>query len=142
MPIERIMVGTIPPKPSTCNKLVRFTIGSTQRLTRSQSVDFGLAQDMGRFRWVAGQRFDASDLTGKFGMVDIRAVKALKRPVTLAAIRANPGLTKMGSIQCRPLGDSERKSFRPRASYDAGGAALAGPLARNFECLMDLLYSS
>ena len=27
---------------------------------------------------VAGQRFDASDLTGKFGMVDIRAVKALK----------------------------------------------------------------
>ncbi|HEX3495367.1 MAG TPA: hypothetical protein VHT48_08360 [Methylocella sp.] len=25
---------------------------------------------------VAGQRFDASDLTGKFGMVDIRAVKA------------------------------------------------------------------
>jgi predicted RNA-binding protein with PUA-like domain len=68
---------------------------------------------MGRFRWVAGQRFDASDLTGKFGMVDIRAVKALKRPVTLAAIRANPG-----------------------------GAALAGPLARNFECLMDLLYSS
>src|ERR1700732_2654836 len=49
----------------------------------------------------AGQRFYASDLTGKFGMVDIRAVKALKRPVTRDAIKANPRLTKMCKLAGR-----------------------------------------
>src|ERR1700736_3094361 len=52
--------------------------------------------------------------------------QGIERPVTLAAIRANPGLIKMDSIQCRPVNDSAL-----RASHDAGGAALAGPLARN-----------
>ncbi|MDR3463628.1 MAG: EVE domain-containing protein [Beijerinckiaceae bacterium] len=38
---------------------------------------------------------DPSDETGKFGMVDFRAVKALKTPVSLAAIKAEPRLKDM-----------------------------------------------
>src|SRR5205807_10326718 len=35
---------------------------------------------------------DPSDLTGKFGMVDVRAVEALKKPVSLDAVKADPRL--------------------------------------------------
>jgi predicted RNA-binding protein with PUA-like domain len=38
---------------------------------------------------------DPSDLTGKFGMVDVRAVEALKKPVSLDAIKADLRLAKM-----------------------------------------------
>ena len=38
---------------------------------------------------------DPSDKTGKFGMVDVAPVKALKNPVTLAAIKAHPLLSQM-----------------------------------------------
>jgi predicted RNA-binding protein with PUA-like domain len=38
---------------------------------------------------------DHTDETGKFGMVDIRAVKPLPRPVTLDAIKAEPKLKDM-----------------------------------------------
>jgi len=38
---------------------------------------------------------DHTDETGKFGMVDVKAVKALKRPVTLEEIKKQPGLEKM-----------------------------------------------
>jgi predicted RNA-binding protein with PUA-like domain len=38
---------------------------------------------------------DHTDLTGKFGMVDIKAVKPFKRPVTLDEIKKQPGLEKM-----------------------------------------------
>jgi predicted RNA-binding protein with PUA-like domain len=38
---------------------------------------------------------DHTDESGRFGMVDIRAVKALKRPVTLDEIKAEPGLKEM-----------------------------------------------
>jgi predicted RNA-binding protein with PUA-like domain len=38
---------------------------------------------------------DPSDETGKFGMVDFRAVKPLKKPVSLAAIKAEPRLKDM-----------------------------------------------
>ena len=37
----------------------------------------------------------AGDETGRFGMVDVRAVKALPRPVTLDAIKADPVLAGM-----------------------------------------------
>ena len=35
---------------------------------------------------------DHTDATGKFGMVDVKAVSALKTPVTLAQIKAEPKL--------------------------------------------------
>jgi predicted RNA-binding protein with PUA-like domain len=41
---------------------------------------------------------DPTDETGKFGMVDVRAVAALPRPVTLAEIKAAPALAKMALV--------------------------------------------
>jgi predicted RNA-binding protein with PUA-like domain len=38
---------------------------------------------------------DHTDESGKFGMVDIKAVKALPKPVTLDAIKGEPGLKDM-----------------------------------------------
>ncbi|WP_114943510.1 EVE domain-containing protein [Microvirga calopogonii] len=38
---------------------------------------------------------DHTDETGKFGMVDIKAVKPFKRPMTLDEIKKEPGLEKM-----------------------------------------------
>ena len=38
---------------------------------------------------------DHTDETGRFGMLDLRAVKALPRPVTLDAIKADPVLAAM-----------------------------------------------
>ena len=38
---------------------------------------------------------DPTDPSGKFGMVDVRAVKPLKRPVTLAQIKVEPRLANM-----------------------------------------------
>jgi len=41
---------------------------------------------------------DHTDETGKFGMVDVRAVNPLKKPVTLAQVKATPALAKMSLI--------------------------------------------
>jgi predicted RNA-binding protein with PUA-like domain len=41
---------------------------------------------------------DPSDPSGKFGMVDVRAVEALKKPVSLDAIKADPRLAKMALV--------------------------------------------
>ena len=38
---------------------------------------------------------DPSDASGKFGMVDVRSVRALPRPVDLVAIKAEPRLKDM-----------------------------------------------
>jgi len=55
---------------------------------------------------------DPSDLTGKFGMVDVRAVEALKKPVSLDAIKADPRLAKMALVtnarlSVQPVSESE-----------------------------------
>jgi predicted RNA-binding protein with PUA-like domain len=55
---------------------------------------------------------DPSDLTGKFGMVDVRAVEALKKQVSLDAIKADPRLAKMALVtnarlSVQPVSDSE-----------------------------------
>jgi len=42
---------------------------------------------------------DPSDKTGKFVMVDLKPVTALKQPVTLAAIKAEPGLKDIALIR-------------------------------------------
>lgn len=38
---------------------------------------------------------DPTDASGRFGMVDVKAVEPVKTPVTLAAIKAHPGLQDM-----------------------------------------------
>lgn len=42
---------------------------------------------------------DPSDKTGRFGMVDLKAVEPLKRPVTLAEIKAEPKLAALGLVR-------------------------------------------
>jgi predicted RNA-binding protein with PUA-like domain len=41
---------------------------------------------------------DHTDASGKFGMVDIKAVRPVKTPVSLAAIKAEPRLAKMSLV--------------------------------------------
>jgi predicted RNA-binding protein with PUA-like domain len=41
---------------------------------------------------------DPTDPSGKFGMVNVRAVGALKKPVPLGAIKADPRLEKMDLV--------------------------------------------
>jgi predicted RNA-binding protein with PUA-like domain len=57
---------------------------------------------------------DHTDETGKFGMVDVKAVKALKNPVTLADIKAEPRLADMvlvnnSRLSVQPVTDAEWK---------------------------------
>ena len=42
---------------------------------------------------------DPSDRSGRFGMVDIRAVRAFDRPVTLAVIKADPRLRHLALVR-------------------------------------------
>ena len=55
---------------------------------------------------------DPTDETGRFGMVDLKAVKAFARPVTLDAIKKQPGLEKMilvnnSRLSVQPVSDEE-----------------------------------
>ena len=55
---------------------------------------------------------DPSDETGKFVMVDFKAVKPLKTPVTLAQVKATPALAKMSLVtsmrlSVQPVTDAE-----------------------------------
>ena len=42
---------------------------------------------------------DPTDETGKFGMVDVKAHKKLKKPVTLATIKADPELADLALVR-------------------------------------------
>jgi predicted RNA-binding protein with PUA-like domain len=55
---------------------------------------------------------DPSDESGRFGMVDVRALKAVPKPVTLAAVKAEPKLAKMmlvanSRLSVQPVTDDE-----------------------------------
>ena len=55
---------------------------------------------------------DHTDLTGKFGMVDLKAVRPLTRPVSLAEIKQTPALTGMSlltsaRLSVQPVTDAE-----------------------------------
>jgi predicted RNA-binding protein with PUA-like domain len=55
---------------------------------------------------------DHTDASGRFGMVDIKAVKPMKRPVTLAEIKAEPrlanlALVRQSRLSVTPIGDAE-----------------------------------
>ena len=60
---------------------------------------------------------DPSDKTGKFGMVDVKAVEALPEPVTLEQIKADPTLTEMALVKysrlsVQPVTDEEWRIVR------------------------------
>jgi predicted RNA-binding protein with PUA-like domain len=60
---------------------------------------------------------DHTDETGKFGMVDVKAVEALPRPVTLAEIKKEPKLKDMALIKysrlsVQPVTDEEWRLIR------------------------------
>jgi predicted RNA-binding protein with PUA-like domain len=42
---------------------------------------------------------DPTDASGRFGMVDVKAVKAMKRPVSLMEIKAEPRLAKLALVR-------------------------------------------
>jgi len=55
---------------------------------------------------------DPGDPTGKFVMVDVKAVRPLKTPVTLAAVKAEPRLAEMALLRysrlsVQPVTDAE-----------------------------------
>ena len=55
---------------------------------------------------------DPTDASGKFGLVDFRAVKALKRPVSLETIKGEPKLAKMVLV------NNSRLSVQPVAEVE------------------------
>jgi len=55
---------------------------------------------------------DPTDVSGKFGMVDIKAVKALAKPVPLEAVKADPKFARMALVtqsrlSVQPVTDEE-----------------------------------
>ncbi|MBV9393725.1 MAG: EVE domain-containing protein [Methylobacteriaceae bacterium] len=57
---------------------------------------------------------DPSDKTGVFGMVDVKAVKPLPKPVTLAQVKADPRLKEMvlvksSRLSVQPVSEAEWK---------------------------------
>ena len=67
---------------------------------------------------------DHTDESGRFGMVDVKAIKPVKRPVTLAEIKAEPrlenlALVKQSRLSVVPVGDDEWKLICAMAETDA-----------------------
>lgn len=63
---------------------------------------------------------DPSDESGRFGMVDFKAVKPVEKPVTLAEIKATPeledmALVKQSRLSVCPVSDKEWKTVMKMA---------------------------
>lgn len=61
---------------------------------------------------IAEYKPDPTDESGRFGLVDVKAVEAFKTPVTLAEIRTNPQLSEMvlvrnSRLSVQPVTDRE-----------------------------------
>jgi predicted RNA-binding protein with PUA-like domain len=69
-------------------------------------------QIVGIVEVIGEYRKDPTDETGRFGLVDVKAVKDFKTPVTLAAIKADPRfkdmtLVKYSRLSVQPVTDEE-----------------------------------
>ena len=67
---------------------------------------------------------DPTDESGRFGMVDVKAVTAVKTPVTLAEIKAEPrlgnlALLRQSRLSVAPVGDREWKILCAMAGIEA-----------------------
>jgi predicted RNA-binding protein with PUA-like domain len=63
---------------------------------------------------------DPTDETGRFGLVDVKAVEDVPEPVTLAAVKANPKLAEMSLVKfsrlsVQPVTPAEWKIVRGMA---------------------------
>jgi predicted RNA-binding protein with PUA-like domain len=73
---------------------------------------------------VGPYRPDPSDASGRFGMVEVRALVAVKHPVTLAEIKAEPRLANLALVrQSRlsvvPIGEAEWRLLSAMAGIKA-----------------------
>ena len=71
-------------------------------------------QIVGIVEVIGEYRPDPTDETGKFGLVDVKAVKDVPKPVTLAAVKANPKLkdmvlVKAARLSVQPVTEAEWK---------------------------------
>jgi predicted RNA-binding protein with PUA-like domain len=71
-------------------------------------------QIVGIVEVIAEYKPDPTDETGKFGLVDVKAVKDVPKPVTLAAVKADPKLAGMvlvreARLSVQPVTDAEWK---------------------------------
>lgn len=64
---------------------------------------------------------DDSDETGKFVMVDVKAVKPLKKPFTLADAKATPALSKMSLLTSARLSVQPVTAAEWKVITKAGG---------------------
>ena len=67
---------------------------------------------------------DPTDRSGRFGMVDVKAVCAVKTPVTLAELKADPRLENLALLRqprlsVAPVGDREWKIICAMAGIEA-----------------------
>ena len=67
---------------------------------------------------------DPTDRSGRFGMVDVKAVRAVKTPVTLAEMKADPrlenlALLRQSRLSVAPVSDREWKIICARAGIEA-----------------------
>ena len=67
---------------------------------------------------------DHTDETGKFGMVDVRAVTPLKKPVTLAHVKATPALATMSLITSARLSVQPVTKAEWKLICEMGGASV------------------
>src|ERR1700733_9923198 len=71
-------------------------------------------QIVGIVEVIGEYRPDPTDEKGKFGLVDVKAVRDVPKPVTLAEIKANPkfkdmALVKFSRLSVQPVTDTEWK---------------------------------
>jgi predicted RNA-binding protein with PUA-like domain len=71
-------------------------------------------QIVGIVEVIAEYKPDPTDETGKFGLVDVKAVKDVPKPVTLAQVKADPKLKDMvlvreARLSVQPVTDAEWK---------------------------------
>jgi predicted RNA-binding protein with PUA-like domain len=71
-------------------------------------------QIVGIVEVIGEYRPDPTDETGKFGLVDVKAVKDFKKPVTLATVKVTPALkdmvlVKAARLSVQPVRDVEWK---------------------------------
>src|SRR5690242_17694609 len=71
-------------------------------------------QIVGVVEVIAEYKKDPTDETGKFGLVDVKAVKDLPKPVTLAQAKADPALkdmvlVKYSRLSVQPVTEAEWK---------------------------------
>lgn len=66
---------------------------------------------------------DPGDPAGRFGMVDVRTLAALPKPVTLAQIKADPRLAHLGLVRQSRLSVMPIDGDAWKLLYDLGGMA-------------------